>query len=249
MRRILVLSLATAAALIGCTVPGGTAGLPARSGSAPASAAAARSAVPPPPATNLPDKIACGSAKSCLAVGTHYESNDITIVQAPALAWDGGKWRSVSLPRPKSTFAAEALDVSCKAGLCQQIDAMRQQMLDSIDELAASTTPLVDAEVMQRMRTVADHAYRAWSADRAAGLDSVMLAPTRDLVSTLNVRARTDRLAASETKVGRQITLGDGNQASAGDVIISGADPAGGSAPRSVSLRSASDSRAGCAAG
>ena len=118
MRRILVLSLATAAALIGCTVPGGTAGLPARSGSAPASAAAARSAVPPPPATNLPDKIACGSAKSCLAVGTHYESNDITIVQAPALAWDGGKWRSVSLPRPKSTFAAEALDVSCKAGLC-----------------------------------------------------------------------------------------------------------------------------------
>ncbi|MBN9618494.1 MAG: relaxase domain-containing protein [Actinobacteria bacterium] len=69
--------------------------------------------------------------------------------------------------------------------------------------------------------TVADHAYQAWSADRAAGLDSVMLAPTRDLVSTLNVRARTDRLAASEDKVGRQITLGDGNQASAGDVIIS----------------------------
>ena len=68
--------------------------------------------------------------------------------------------------------------------------------------------------------TVADHAYQAWSADRAAGLDSVMLAPTRDLVSTLNLRARADRLAASEEKVGRQITLGDGNQASAGDVII-----------------------------
>ena len=30
--------------------------------------------------------------------------------------------------------------------------------------------------------TVAEHAYQAWSADRAAGLDSVMLAPTRDLV-------------------------------------------------------------------
>lgn len=68
--------------------------------------------------------------------------------------------------------------------------------------------------------TVADHAYQAWTADRAAGLDSVMLAPTRDLVSTLNIRARTDRLAASEDKVGRQITLGDGNQGSAGDVII-----------------------------
>jgi DNA primase catalytic core len=68
--------------------------------------------------------------------------------------------------------------------------------------------------------TVADHAYQAWTADRAAGLDSVMLAPTRDLVSTLNVRARADRLAVSEDKTGRQITLGDGNQASVGDVII-----------------------------
>ncbi len=68
--------------------------------------------------------------------------------------------------------------------------------------------------------TVADHAYQAWSADRVAGLDSVMLAPTRDLVSTLNVRARADRLAASEKTIDRQITLGDGNQASVGDVII-----------------------------
>ena len=30
---------------------------------------------------------------------------------------------------------------------------------------------------------VADQAYDAWAADRAAGLDSVLLAPTRDLVS------------------------------------------------------------------
>jgi DNA primase catalytic core len=72
--------------------------------------------------------------------------------------------------------------------------------------------------------TVADHAYRAWSADRAAGLDSVMLGPTRELVSTLNVRARADRLAASEDKPGRQVTLGDGNHASAGDVIITRAN-------------------------
>jgi hypothetical protein len=67
--------------------------------------------------------------------------------------------------------------------------------------------------------TVTDHAYRAWSADRAAGLGSVMLAPTRDLVSTLNVRARTDRLAI-DGLTGREISLGDGNLASAGDVII-----------------------------
>jgi DNA primase catalytic core len=68
--------------------------------------------------------------------------------------------------------------------------------------------------------TVADHAYRAWSADRAAGLDSVMLAPTRDLVRTLNVRARTDRLAALDGARGREVSLGDGNRGSVGDVII-----------------------------
>ena len=47
------------------------------------------------------------------------------------------------------------------------------------------------------LTTVTDQAYTAWAADRAAGLDAVMLAPTRDLVAELNARARTDRLAAS----------------------------------------------------
>ena len=42
---------------------------------------------------------------------------------------------------------------------------------------------------------VADQAYDAWAADRAAGLDSVLLAPTRELVSQLNARARADRLS------------------------------------------------------
>jgi DNA primase catalytic core len=68
--------------------------------------------------------------------------------------------------------------------------------------------------------TVTDHAYQAWSTDRANGLDAVMLAPTRDLVSTLNARARTDRLAASTDSPGREVLLADGNRASAGDTII-----------------------------
>jgi DNA primase catalytic core len=68
--------------------------------------------------------------------------------------------------------------------------------------------------------TVADQAYAAWAADRANGLDSVMLAPTRELVSALNIRARADRLGATDIPPGREVTLGDGNQASAGDVII-----------------------------
>ena len=68
--------------------------------------------------------------------------------------------------------------------------------------------------------TVTDHAYRAWAADRADDRDSVMLAPTRDLVAVLNARARTDRLAVTDAKPGREVTLADGNQASAGDIII-----------------------------
>ncbi|MEO6629415.1 MAG: MobF family relaxase [Aquihabitans sp.] len=69
---------------------------------------------------------------------------------------------------------------------------------------------------------VTDQAYDAWAADRAAGLDSILLAPTRDLVTRLNARARTDRLATLPQPGGggRQVRLGDGNNASAGDVIV-----------------------------
>jgi DNA primase catalytic core len=66
--------------------------------------------------------------------------------------------------------------------------------------------------------TMADDLFDAWSADRERGLDSIMLAPTRERVSELNQRARTQRLA--NTAPGRQVELADGNRASIGDVII-----------------------------
>ena len=68
--------------------------------------------------------------------------------------------------------------------------------------------------------TATDHAYAAWSADRAAGRDAIMLAPTRDLVAELNDRARRDRLTAEGGPPGRQVRLADGSHASTGDVII-----------------------------
>ena len=40
-----------------------------------------------------------------------------------------------------------------------------------------------------------DQAYAAWAADRSAGLDTLLLAPTRELVKQLNERGRADRLA------------------------------------------------------
>jgi DNA primase catalytic core len=66
--------------------------------------------------------------------------------------------------------------------------------------------------------TVTNDAYEAWAADRAAGLDSVLLAPSRELVTRLNARARSDRLGSHP--VSAEVTLSDGNRASTGDVII-----------------------------
>ena len=45
------------------------------------------------------------------------------------------------------------------------------------------------------LTTSADQLYAAWKADRNAGLDALMLAPTRELAAQLNQRARADRLA------------------------------------------------------
>ena len=60
--------------------------------------------------------------------------------------------------------------------------------------------------------------FDSWKADRAAGTDALMLAPTRELVGQLNEKARAHRL--SDQRPGREVTLADGNLASAGDTII-----------------------------
>ncbi len=62
-------------------------------------------------------------------------------------------------------------------------------------------------------------AFRAWAEDLAGGRDSLMLAGTREAVAELNRRARDQRLATSG-RPGPAVVLGDGNHASAGDVII-----------------------------
>ncbi|MGK8491857.1 MobF family relaxase [Nocardia asiatica] len=68
--------------------------------------------------------------------------------------------------------------------------------------------------------TVVEDAFQAWAADTAAGRDSVLLAPTRDLVTELNTRARGARLARDPAAhVRREVTLGDGLAASVGDII------------------------------
>jgi ATP-dependent exoDNAse (exonuclease V) alpha subunit len=66
--------------------------------------------------------------------------------------------------------------------------------------------------------TTLDSVFNAWQTDHSHGLDPIMLAPTRELVNSLNQRARDHRLAG--TAPGRQVELADGNAASVGDLII-----------------------------
>lgn len=68
---------------------------------------------------------------------------------------------------------------------------------------------------------VTDQAYNAWATDRHTGLDTILLAPTRDLVTRLNTRARADRIRSIPAPDrGPEVRLGDGSRASAGDVIV-----------------------------
>ena len=69
---------------------------------------------------------------------------------------------------------------------------------------------------------ITEDAFAAWVQDRSAGLDAIMLAPTRGLVTELNRRAREHSL--DNVPAGREVHLGDGNRASVGDVIITRAN-------------------------
>jgi len=82
------------------------------------------------------------------------------------------------------------------------------------------------------LATMTEQVFCAWRGDRDSGLDAIMLAPTRELVAELNQRARAHRLAARPSPAGTELDrdgepsgirtarLADGNDASAGDLII-----------------------------
>ncbi|PWJ23276.1 DNA primase [Branchiibius hedensis] len=75
------------------------------------------------------------------------------------------------------------------------------------------------------LATMTEDVFGAWQADRGKGLDSIMLAPTRELVSELNQRARAHRLEGADPAAGAgedapTVRLADGNQASVGELII-----------------------------
>jgi conjugative relaxase-like TrwC/TraI family protein len=72
------------------------------------------------------------------------------------------------------------------------------------------------------LATTVEDAFNAWVSERSAGLDTIMIAPTRELVAELNRRARDHRLDHSAATA--DVPLADGNRASVGDVIITRAN-------------------------
>ncbi|MET8779071.1 MobF family relaxase [Nocardia sp. NPDC004654] len=64
-----------------------------------------------------------------------------------------------------------------------------------------------------------DDAYTAWMRDHLAGRDTIMLAPTHEVVTALNARARTDRIHRQGGRIGAEVKLSDGLCASVGDTI------------------------------
>ncbi|UJH71728.1 hypothetical protein [Ornithinimicrobium sp. INDO-MA30-4] len=64
-----------------------------------------------------------------------------------------------------------------------------------------------------------DDVFAAWSTDRSRGLDVIMLAPTRELVADLNLRARLHRLEGGDEPTHVQPLAGS-DVASVGDLII-----------------------------
>ncbi len=74
------------------------------------------------------------------------------------------------------------------------------------------------------LTAMTEDVFSAWQTDRSSGLDAIMLAPTRELVSQLNQRARAHRLAAepdsNQREASRLAMLADGNPASVGEQVI-----------------------------
>jgi DNA primase catalytic core len=78
------------------------------------------------------------------------------------------------------------------------------------------------------LTALTEEVFSAWQTDRSSGLDAIMLAPTRELVSQLNQRARNHRLDTepnpTEAEPVRVAMLADGNPASVGEQVITRAN-------------------------
>lgn len=136
-----------------------------------------------------------GDDQQLAAVGAGGVLRDIQTAQGASVLTELMRFAD-----PAEAAASLALRDGDPAGLGFHLDARRVHVGD--------------------LATMTGAAFEAWLADTTAGRQSIMLAPTRELVGELNQRARTHRLATSDTPAGPEVLLADGNRASAGDTVI-----------------------------
>ena len=142
----------------------------------------------------------------------------------------GGSVRLVGDDRQLSAIGAGGVlrDIEAEHGACRLHEVLR---FDDPAEAAASTALREgrsdalgyyldhDRIHVGDIVTMAHAVLDAWTTDHANGLDTLMLAPTRDLVSRLNQLAQ-QRALEGRTMIGRGAGLADGNIAVAGDLVI-----------------------------
>ncbi len=163
-----------------------------------------------------------------------------TISLAQICSWAVGRGASVRLIGDDQQLAAIGAggvlrDIQTTHGAVQLTELMR--FTDPAESAATLALRHGDTSALgfyldnQRVHvgdlaTMTSQAFDAWRADTNAGLDSIMLAPTRDIVHDLNQQARTHRLATQpgSGEMGREVRLADGSQASIGDTIITRAN-------------------------
>ncbi|SOC48552.1 DNA primase, catalytic core [Blastococcus aggregatus] len=143
----------------------------------------------------------------------------------------GGSLRLVGDPRQLTAVAAGGVlsEIAATHGAVTLTQLVR--FADSAE--AAATVAIRDGDTtglgfyldagrvhVGELASCADQAYAAWAADRAAGVDALLLAATREVVARLNERARADRLASSPGPPGPEVVLADGTRAGAGDPVL-----------------------------
>jgi conjugative relaxase-like TrwC/TraI family protein len=142
----------------------------------------------------------------------------------------GGNVRLIGDDRQLSAIGAGGVlrDIEAEHGACRLTEILR---FDDPAEAAASTALREgraeslgyyldhDRIHVGDLVTMAHAVLDAWAQDRADGLDALMLAPTRELVTQLN-RLAQQRHHEGHTMIGRGAGLADHNIAVAGDLVI-----------------------------
>ena len=118
--------------------------------------------------------------------------------------------------QPDSDPAPELADVRRFQSEWEKAASLRLRQGDTdVIDLYDQHGRIVDGEHEQ----ILDAAYRAWQADTAAGLASILIAETSETVTALNNRARTDRVLAGQVSPGG-VGLHDGTVAGQDDSIV-----------------------------